>query len=72
MTLDDELVAMVDRHAKKMGTTRSAFTRQALRAALQEIRTKEMERKHREGYGRKPEKRGEFDVWEKEQVWIEP
>lgn len=31
-----------------------------------------MERKHREGYLRKPPKRGEFTVWKKEQVWGEP
>ena len=72
MTLDEDLIEMVDRQARKMGTTRSGFTRQALRAALEEIRTKELENKHRQGYERKPVKRGEFDAWEKEQVWVEP
>jgi len=72
MTLDEDLVELVDRQVQKMGTTRSAFTRDALRAALREIRIKELENRHREGYKRKPVKRGEFDVWEKEQVWIEP
>jgi hypothetical protein len=31
-----------------------------------------LERKHREGYRRKPVKRGEFEDWEAEQVWVEP
>ena len=33
MTLDENLVKAVDSAAKKLGTTRSAFTRQALRSA---------------------------------------
>lgn len=69
MTLDEELVAAVDEAAKRLGTTRSAFTRDALRSALGRIRTKELERKHREGYARKPVKRGEFSIWEGEQIW---
>ncbi len=72
MTLDENLLASVDKVAKHLGTTRSAFTRQALKTALREIRTKELERKHREGYKRKPVKRGEFEDWEAEQVWVEP
>jgi metal-responsive CopG/Arc/MetJ family transcriptional regulator len=72
LTLDEELVEAVDKTAKKLGTTRSGFTREALRAALVQSRERELERKHREGYLRKPPKRGEFKVWEKEQVWGEP
>lgn len=68
MTLDEHLVKAVDSAAKKLGTTRSAFTREALRSALKAVRVKELESKHREGYRRKPVKRGEFD-WESEQVW---
>ena len=69
MTLDEHLVKAVDSAAKKLGTTRSGFTREALRSALKEIRIKELESKHREGYQRKPVKRGEFSNWESEQVW---
>ena len=72
MTLDENLIASVDKVAKRLGTTRSAFTRQALKTALREVRTNELERKHREGYKRKPVKRGEFEDWETEQVWVEP
>lgn len=72
MTLDENLIASVDKVAKHLGTTRSAFARQALKNALREVRTNELERKHREGYRRKPVKRGEFEDWEAEQVWVEP
>ena len=72
MTLDENLIASVDKVAKRLGTTRSAFTRQALRLALREVRMNELERKHREGYRRKPVRRGEFEDWEAEQVWVEP
>ncbi len=34
MTLDDDLVTTVDTIAKKLGTSRSAFMRDALRSAL--------------------------------------
>ena len=69
MTLDENLVKAVDHAAKKLGTTRSAFTREALRSALKEVRIRELESKHREGYKRKPVKRGEFSDWETEHVW---
>jgi len=72
MTLDENLIASVDKVAKHLGTTRSAFTRQALKSALREVRAKELERKHREGYKRKPVRHEEFGVWEAEQVWVEP
>jgi metal-responsive CopG/Arc/MetJ family transcriptional regulator len=72
MTLDEDLVAAVDRVVRKLGTSRSAFTRQALREAVERARLKSLERKHRDGYLRKPVRRGEFSVWETEQVWREP
>lgn len=71
MTLDENLVKAVDSAAKKLRTTRSAFTREALRSALKEVRVKDLESKQREGYKRKPVKRGEFSDWESEQVWCD-
>ena len=71
MTLDEDLVKAVDRAAKRLGTTRSGFAREALRSALRKVHITELERKHREGYHRKPVKRGEFRDWEPEQVWVE-
>jgi metal-responsive CopG/Arc/MetJ family transcriptional regulator len=71
MTLDEDLVKAVDKAAKQLGTTRSAFAREALRSALTKVRTMELERQHREGYSRKPVRPGEFSVWESEQMWVE-
>ncbi len=50
MTLDDELVDAVDKVVKKLKTTRSAFTRQALRNAITQANIKQMEDKHKKGY----------------------
>jgi metal-responsive CopG/Arc/MetJ family transcriptional regulator len=72
MTLDEDLVEAVDRVSRKLGKSRSAFTREALREALASVRVKALERRHRAGYERKPVRRGEFDVWETEHVWPEP
>jgi metal-responsive CopG/Arc/MetJ family transcriptional regulator len=69
MTLDEDLVKAVDKASKRLGTTRSEFTRRALRAALAHQSILEQERKHREGYKRHPVKRDEFSVWESEQAW---
>ena len=71
MTLDEALVRDVDKVAKKLGTTRSAFARAALRAALASVASEEEERRHRSGYERKPVRPGEFSDWEDEQVWVE-
>ena len=69
MTLDEHLVKAVDSAAKKLGTTRSAFTRGALRSALKEVHVRDLESRHREGYKRMPVKGGELSGWESEQVW---
>ena len=72
MTLDEDLVAAVDRLTRRLKTTRSAFARDALREALAKYRVKELEQKHRLGYEKNPVAAGEFDVWEPEQQWGEP
>ena len=69
MTLDEDLVREVDRAARRLGTTRSAFTRQALRDALRRERLSELEARHRDGYARKPVSPRELAVWEGEQLW---
>lgn len=71
MTLDDALVQEIDQVVKQLGTTRSAFARDALRAALAQVQRQAMERKHQEGYVRKPVIPGECSAWEDEQVWVE-
>ena len=69
MTLDDELVKEVDRVSKQLHTSRSAFTRRALREALARHKVEQLERKHRQGYERHPVAADEFSVWETEQAW---
>jgi len=69
MTLDERLVDRVDRAARKLGKTRSAFTRDALRDALARLTTLEKERQHRRGYEARPGGPGEFDDWAMEQAW---
>ena len=69
MTLEEDLVAAVDRLVHRLKTTRSAFARDALRDALAKHCVKELERKHRLGYQKHPVKRGEFDVWQTQQQW---
>lgn len=71
MTLEADLVAAVDKAARRLGTSRSAFAREALRAALGRLQERSREEKQREGYRRKPVKRGEFSDWEAEQVWVD-
>ena len=69
MTLDAALVTHVDRAAARLGLSRSAFTRRALREALDRLRLEALEQRHRDGYRRKPVRGAEFDVWEHEQTW---
>ena len=69
MTLDDELVDAVDKLVKKLKTTRSAFARKALRAAIKQANINALEKKHKRGYERYPTGKSEFSVWESEQDW---
>ena len=69
MTLDDDLVKNVDLVVRETKTTRSAFTRDALRLAIHRIKVLELEQKHRIGYAGRPIAKREFDVWAKEQEW---
>lgn len=69
ITLDEGLAAEVDRAVAEHGTTRSAFTRDALRDALAKLRRLAREERHRAGYERHPVEPGEFDGWDDEQAW---
>ncbi len=69
MTLDDDLVKKVDDIASELQTTRSAFTRNALREAVKQYNIRRLESKHRQGYEAHPLNKEEFSVWEKEQNW---
>lgn len=69
MTLDDDLVKEVDRISKQLHTSRSAFTRKALREALARHNIEQLELRHRQGYERQPVATDEFSVWENEHAW---
>lgn len=69
MTLDDNLVNAVDRVAKELHTSRSAFTRKALQDALVRYQLEQQEIKHRRGYEQNQVSPDEFSVWETELVW---
>jgi len=69
MTLDAELVEIVDKLVKELKTTRSSFTRKALREAVEQLKIKRLEEKHRLGYELHPVSKYEFSIWENEQEW---
>ena len=69
MTLDDELVKKVDAIASELKTTRSAFTREALREAIKQYNIRNLELRHRQGYAVHPVNKEEFSIWENEQNW---
>ena len=71
MTLDDNLVASVDRLVEKLHTNRSAFTRAALQNAIRNFNVSRLEKKHRMGYEIHPVGEKEFSLWEEEQDWGE-
>jgi metal-responsive CopG/Arc/MetJ family transcriptional regulator len=62
MTLDEELLREVDRAVRRLRTTRSEFTRSALKAAVARVEEKELEERHRHGYSLRPARKGEFDA----------
>jgi metal-responsive CopG/Arc/MetJ family transcriptional regulator len=69
MTLDEDLVKTVDRAARRLHTTRSGFTRNALRAALSKTAAEQLEMRHRKGYEEHPVAHDEFSAWQTEQKW---
>jgi len=69
MTFDDDLVESVDNIVRELKTTRSAFTRQALKQAIATLSIKQKEENHRKGYKLHPVAKDEFGFWESEQEW---
>jgi metal-responsive CopG/Arc/MetJ family transcriptional regulator len=69
MTLDESLVREIDKMVRTLKTSRSEFTRNALRMALRMRRRADQERRHRKGYEVRPVTPEEFADWEAEQVW---
>ena len=69
MTMEENLLIQMDREVRLQETSRSAFTREAIRYYLAVLKDQELEKKHREGYRKKPVSSGEFGEWESEQIW---
>ncbi len=69
LTIDDALLAKLDRITKKLSLTRAAFIQQSLEAALHQQEVLAQENRHAEGYARNPVQPGEFDEWEDVRVW---
>ncbi len=69
MTLDDDLVEIVDRIVNELKTTRSAFTREALQLAIKRYETGIKETRHIQGYQNHPVDVAEFGNFEDEQAW---
>lgn len=71
LTIDESLLAEVDRVTRRLAMTRADFAHIALELALRNQKTIAMEQQHAQGYARSPVKPDEFDGWESEQVWSE-
>ena len=69
ITMDTELLGRVDKRVKQLGSTRSAFTREALQAALDRYDEAELEERHRAGYRKLPATPREFSVPEEHFTW---
>ncbi len=69
MTIDEPLLYKVDLAIRNLETSRSAFIREALKLALQKYEIRKMEERHAKGYAKYPVEKGEFDIWQDEQVW---
>jgi metal-responsive CopG/Arc/MetJ family transcriptional regulator len=69
MTIDEGLLVDVDAVVRSLGTSRSAFIRNALEAALRSYRIQKMDERHERGYRLHPVQPGEFDELQAEQAW---
>jgi metal-responsive CopG/Arc/MetJ family transcriptional regulator len=72
MTLDAKLVEQVDAEAKRTGTTRSAFTREALTEALRRRYIAALEERERLSVERLPLQPDEIDYIEEDLAWGDP
>ena len=69
MTIDEPLLAEVDRWIAELATTRSAFIRDALKAAVRKKTIAALEEQHAQAYARQPMTSDEVEIWLPEQVW---
>lgn len=69
MTIDEELLASVDACVTRRGTSRSAFIRLALEAALREEQIRRLEEQHAAAYRAVPQTETETAPWLEAQAW---
>jgi metal-responsive CopG/Arc/MetJ family transcriptional regulator len=71
MTIDEGLLADVDRVVDEIGSNRSLFIRNALQNALRQHAIEKLEVRHAAGYTSQPAQEDEIAEWVDEQVWGE-
>lgn len=71
ITIDDSLLADVDRVVSELGTTRSAFLRDALQSALRQHALAKLEARHAAGYAAQPMTDEEQAAWASVRDWGE-
>jgi len=72
LTIEESLLAEIDRVTQTLAMTRVDFVRAALERALRQRELIALEQQHARGYARRPAQPDEFAGWEAEQVWAEP
>jgi len=71
MTIDEPLLEEVDRLIATLDTSRSAFIRDALQAAIRKYTFAALEEQDAQGYARYPMEPDEVGIWVTEQAWSE-
>lgn len=71
VVLDDSLLELADRFAKRQRINRSALIREALRAHLKRLRYAELENQERAAYEQRPDDLDEVRRWEKVADWLD-
>jgi metal-responsive CopG/Arc/MetJ family transcriptional regulator len=69
IVLEPDLLRAADRAVRKLKTNRSALFREALRAHLKRLDTRDKERRDREGYLRYPDSMDDPAVWDQVADW---
>lgn len=72
LTVEESMLAEVDKATDALEMTREAFIRTALERALRQQEAIALEQKHERGYADRPQTPDEASEWENEQVWGEP
>jgi metal-responsive CopG/Arc/MetJ family transcriptional regulator len=69
IVLEPELLRAADRAVRKLKTNRSALFREALRAHLKRLDTRDKESRDREGYRRYPDSMDDPAAWDQVADW---